>query len=480
MSGSGERTLWQAVRPAAVGHYLGQLGLVLGVVTVLPAVAAVVFDDDHLVLSYLAVVAVLLGLGGAARLTPTPRELHRHEALVVTALAFVLSPLFLSVPLAAQGMAGLDALFEAVSGITTTGLSTLGGVDGRTSTFLFARAWMQWVGGLGFVVLSLALMPAPVGAARQLGNSALEAADMAASVHAHARLVVRIYLALTLGGIAVLFALGAAPFDAVVHTLAAISTGGFAPRDDSLASVSPPLASAVLILAGCGAIALPRYADLVRGRWRAWRDDPELRALLGAIVVATALLMVLESGTRPAGDLALLAVSAQTTAGFATFDPALLGDDAKLALVVSMLTGGAQGSTAGGIKLLRLLLMVRLLYWFIAQTRLPSRAVSTPTLAGAALGTEELLRAAAVIMLFGAVVVLSWLAFLAYGYAPLDALFEVASATGTVGLSVGLTRPELEPLLKGVLCADMLLGRLEIFALLVALSPRTWLGSRRV
>lgn len=476
MSGPGERTLWQAARPAAVVHYLGQLAIVLGLVTLVPTAAAIVLGDYQLVPSYLFVVAALLGLGAASRLTSAPRALQRHEALVITALTFVLSPLFLSLPLAAQGLAFADALFEAVSGVTTTGLSTLGSLAERTPTFLFARAWMQWIGGLGFVVLSLALMPAPAAAARQLGSSVLDTTDMVASVRAHARLVLRIYLALTAVGIVVLLALGATPFDAVVHTLAGISTGGFAPRDDSLASLGPALATAVLLLAACGAIALPRYAALARGRWREWRDDVELRALLAAIALASVLLVLLEAGARPVGELVLLALSAQTTAGFATFDPALLGDEAKAALVVSMLTGGAQGSTAGGIKLLRLLLVVRLVCWLVAQTRLPNRAVSAPTLAGAPLGADELLRAAAVIVLFGAVVVLSWFAFLLYGYAPLDALFEVASATGTVGLSVGLTRPELEPLLKGVLCVDMLLGRLEVFALLVALSPRTWLG----
>ena len=128
--------------------------------------------------------------------------------------------------------------------------------------------------------------------------------------------------------------------------------------------------------------------------------------------------------------------------------------------------------------ILRLLVILRLVRWLIARTRLPAHAVSAPTLSGQRLDEGELLNAATVVLLFLVVSVASCLPFLFYGYAPLEALFEVASATGTVGLSVGVAGPDLEPGLKGVLCADMLLGRLEVFAVLVALSPRTWIGRR--
>jgi trk system potassium uptake protein TrkH len=177
-------------------------------------------------------------------------------------------------------------------------------------------------------------------------------------------------------------------------------------------------------------------------------------------------------------ELALLSVSAQTTAGFSTFSPAQLPEAGQVIVILSMIVGGSQGSTAGGVKLLRVLIVLRLVHWMIAQTRLPPHAVSGPTLSGERLTETECLRAAALILLFLAVLGVSWLCFLGYGYPPLQGLFEVASATGTVGLSAGIARPELEPALKVILCVDMLLGRLEVFAVLVALSPRTWVGRR--
>jgi trk system potassium uptake protein TrkH len=152
----------------------------------------------------------------------------------------------------------------------------------------------------------------------------------------------------------------------------------------------------------------------------------------------------------------------------------------KVVLIVSMLVGGSVGSSAGGIKLLRLLVLIKIVRLIILRTRLtPHAAVQAPVAAGRTWADDELVRILAVVALFAAVIVLSWLPFLWAGYDPLDALFEVVSATGTVGLSTGISGPHLPAGLKAVLCLDMLLGRLEILPLLIFLAPRTWIGARR-
>jgi trk system potassium uptake protein TrkH len=483
MSGEGERALRHAVRVRVVLRFVGELCLVLGVTALVPTLGAALFREFHLMIPYGLAGALLFGLGALARRTPLPRELHPSEALVVTTAVFVLSALVMSGPLVYQGIPWTDALFEAISGVTTTGLSTLASVEERSRTFLLARAWMQWVGGLGFVVLSLALILGPGVATRRLGAPSLEPADFAGSMRTHARRLLRIYLGLTGFGVFLLLVLGGTAFDAVVHTFSGVSTGGFTPRDASLAPLDPRFQYGVFGLCVLGAISLPLYSEPWRGHWKRVRSDPEARALLILIAVAGLLVFVatrLATGSEGPGvsDLALTAVSAQTGAGFSTLEVEGLPASSKAVLILSMITGGSVGSTAGGIKLLRLLLVLRLLHWLIAETRLPRHAVAGPTLSGQRLESNELLRAATVILLFLGVLVISWLPFLAYGYAPLEALFEVASAIGTVGLSVGITRPDLEPFLKAVLCMNMLLGRLEVLAVLVALSPRTWIGRR--
>jgi trk system potassium uptake protein TrkH len=175
----------------------------------------------------------------------------------------------------------------------------------------------------------------------------------------------------------------------------------------------------------------------------------------------------------------LMVFSAQTTAGFSSLDTSSLPPVSKLLLMVAMLVGGGIGSTAGGFKVLRLLILIRFVQVMVARTSLARHAFLEPRLAGQRLRSEEIQHALVVILLFIAAIAISWILFVGRGFDPLDSLFEVVSATGTVGLSAGVTGPELPGLLKGVLCVDMLFGRVEILSWLVLLNPYTWLGRRR-
>jgi trk system potassium uptake protein TrkH len=176
---------------------------------------------------------------------------------------------------------------------------------------------------------------------------------------------------------------------------------------------------------------------------------------------------------------ALNALSAQSTAGFASMDISNLGDGSKLTLIFAMGVGGSIGSTAGGIKILRLLIVFRLLYLVVQRAGAPSNAVAEARLGGRRIEPDEIQSALSLIVLFVFIIVLSWMPFLAMGHEPLNSLFEVVSALGTAGISAGVTSAELHPFLKGILCADMLLGRLEIIVWLVFLYPGTWFGKRR-
>jgi trk system potassium uptake protein TrkH len=181
-----------------------------------------------------------------------------------------------------------------------------------------------------------------------------------------------------------------------------------------------------------------------------------------------------------AGHALLMGMSAQTTTGFSSMPVTALDNASKLVLIASMAVGGSVGSTAGGIKLLRLLLLLRMLQLVIRRAAMPRHAVVELHFGGRVVENAELVRALLPVTLFVAVMLVSWLPFLALGYEPLNALFEVVSAIGTVGLSSGITAPDLPLLLKGVLSADMLLGRLEFVAVLILLYPATWIGKRSV
>jgi trk system potassium uptake protein TrkH len=334
------------------------------------------------------------------------------------------------------------------------------------------------------VVLSLALLTGHHMAARRLVQPGA-GEPLATTARTHARRMLDVYLVMTVCGIALLWALGLSAFDAIVHVMSAVSTGGFSSFDGNLGGMAgwaPRFV--VVVLAFCGALPLVLYYRAVHGEWRAALRDVELRGLAVAVIVVGALMSGLLfaagglGGTLSIANGMLLGLSSQTTAGFTSVNIAALGAAAKLVLVVAMAIGGGVGSTAGGIKMLRLMILLRLLHVTVQRTATAAHAVVEPRLAGRVLDQDDVARAALLMFLFLLVVLLSWLVFVAWGCAPVDALFEVTSATATAGLSSGITAASLATPLKVLLCLDMLLGRLEIVALLVLFYPPTWFGKR--
>jgi trk system potassium uptake protein TrkH len=309
--------------------------------------------------------------------------------------------------------------------------------------------------------------------------------DMIGGTRAHARRVFIVYAALTGVGIAALGLLGIGWFEAILYGLAAVSTGGFAPHDASLAGLQSHAAQAmVILLSMAGGISLIAYQRLFRDGRQVLMEDRQLQGFLIAGLLMTMLLagsLWVQGGfswSKAMGHGALNALSAQSTAGFASLDPSEMHGASKLVLIFSMFLGGSIGSTAGGIKILRLLILMRLLHLSIQRAGMPRNAVAQARLGGRRLEADEIQNALNLVLVYIVLIVLSWLPFVAMDHNPLDSLFEVVSAVATAGLSAGITDAGLHPFLKAVLCADMLLGRLEIFAWLILLSPGTWFGKR--
>jgi trk system potassium uptake protein TrkH len=339
------------------------------------------------------------------------------------------------------------------------------------------------------VVLSVAVILPQSKAALQLLKENWEQEGIMAGTKAYARIIIKVYLYISLFGFFLLLLLGVRWFDALVHVLAAVSTGGFSSFDNSLAGFGGRFVPVAVILVSCmGAIPIVVYSVLfVRGRngWREVTANAEIRGLALAFVIASLLTSLLlltvdgipldsafENGT-------LIALSAQTTTGFSTLHVADLSGSTKFVLIMYMLIGGNVGSTAGGIKILRLLIILKVAQLFIIRSSMPSDAVVHPRLMGRRLESGEIERCFLLVFFFAVIITLSWFPFILMGYPFLDSLFEVVSATCTVGLSTGISSSSLPALLKGILCIDMLMGRLEIVAFLVLFYPSTWIGQKR-
>lgn len=476
-------TLHYAVRARVLLKQLGQLLQMLAWLTFVPCGVSLWFGEIPLAGAYGLLAILSFGIGWPLGRLEASSHIQANEALIVTALIFLVASLLNAIPMLVSGLSFTDAFFEAVSGVTTTGLSTVANVEHMSQGFLFARAWMQWYGGLGFAVMSIALILGYTIAARRLLDSGAGEA-LATTTRTYARQVLRGYIMLTAFGVLALWPFAGNGFDAIVHSMAAVSTGGFSNFNENLAGIpNAGFQVVATIISLAGAIALPVYIRALRQGPRALFIDEELRWLCGLTVLWWSIL-TWEFLMR---DLALadavlhgftFAASAQSTTGFSTLPGAMLSPVALAVLIPAMIIGGGVGSTAGGIKLLRLLILIKLLKSVFVRPGLAPHAVWQAKVGGRALDASEANQALVILVLFLAVIFVSWILFLAYGYDPLQSLFEVVSATCTTGLSTGITSADLPPVLKYVLCADMLLGRVEILALLLLFFPPTWMGKR--
>ena len=477
-------TLRYAVRMRAISKYSGQLCIVLGILSLVPCGISVLFGEHRLTLAYFLAALGLSVFGLFLSRIKAPSLIQPNEALVITAFIFFFSALIWAVPMTMSGLSFMDAFFEAVSGITTTGLSTLQTVEGLSFTFLFVRSWLQWIGGLGIVVLTVAILTGPGVTARHLVNIE-ESEDIVGSTRLYTRTVLKVYGAMTVLGFLLLLSLRLDWFSAITYTFSAVSTGGFAIHDSSLAALpSWHVRAAILFLSLCGALSLAFYYRAYRQGWRTIIEDLQIRYLVFFTIAVTFLLgisMHVLTGLslkETVSNAPLMAATAQTTAGFSTLNVEGLDRASKLILITSMAIGGGLGSTAGGIKIIRILILFSMLKLLVKRTGMPLHAVTQTTVGKNRLADEEIQRVLLIIILFISVIAVSWLPFLAAGFDPLDSLFEVVSAIGTVGLSTGISSLDLPTFLKGVLCIDMLMGRVEILAYLVFFYPGTWIGRR--
>jgi trk system potassium uptake protein TrkH len=465
----------------AVLTHLAPVLRLLGAVLTVPLLVALIAREleQSAIFGGLALAVWLCGWAGARGQRP---DLDLREALVVTALSYLVFGL-VSALVFLPAAPFIDGFFEAMSGFTTTGLSVLD-VERLPKSLLFFRAYTQWVGGAGIIVLSLVILLGPRKASLQLYASESSAENLVGSVLVTTRIVTKIYLLLTVLGFIVFVAAGMDFFDAILHVMATLSTGGFSPYTRSIGHYDGAghgaVRLAVTLFMFLGAVSFPLYYYARVEGPRRFFQDLQVRYLI-AIAATAALLLCGFSDWSTDRFLNSLfeAMSALTTTGFGLDEADSVSSQRKFVSILLMTVGGTTGSTAGGIKLFRFIVMLKLVAWLNARTLLPQEAKMAITYEGLAISDSEIRQICGFVVLYLALVCLSALVFVFSGFAIPDAIFESASALGTVGLSTGLTSPGLPFGLKLLLIFDMWAGRLEILAVLIVLNPVLWIRRRR-
>lgn len=481
-SAGGQNSLIFAIRLRVVFKYLFELLGLLGVLALIPMSVAFGSGQSDVGFAYLTISTICGGLYVLSRRLEGGQQLQRNETLAVAALVFICSSLLLTLPMLQYSLPFVDAWFEAVSGVTTTGLSTLQSVEDKPIAFLFGRGWMQWVGGLGVIVLALAIHTQPGIESKLFGADAAEVDDHIGGTRAHAKRILVVYVILTTIGITGLILAGGSLIDSIVHAMTAISTGGFSNYDDSFAGASTAERWIVSVVCILGAVSLHLYyRPAISSLWSSLHDT-QFRFLL-SLVAITPLgvfgLARLQGNSVAIDDAYFNTVSAITTAGFSTSSVLPFGAAGMVLICLCMFIGGGMGSTAGGIKLYRFMLLVKTMLMFARRASSGVRSQIILRLDGERIGHETIENVLAVLAGYLFFLVCGWLIFLAFGEPPIASLYEVTSALSTSGVSAGLTTSELATPLKLVLIANMLLGRVETVAIVILFFPRTWFGKKR-
>ncbi len=399
-------------------------------------------------------------------------------------LMFLLSPEIAALPqfITLKEFADpLNGFFEAVSGYTGTGLTMAARADLLPATLQWWRSFTEWIGGMGVIVLMLAILAGPRPGAAQYSLYYAEARGekIHPSIASTLRTMWWIFLLYTTVSVIALWGAGMPIWEAVNHAMTGISTGGFSVTANSIASYNSIAIEMVLIpIMLFGAISFGVHYELMQGRGRILWRDAQTR-WLWIITLVGSLFLTLEMGIQigwipSLRESVFQFASAISCTGFQSANLFRWTDTAKLLLAAGMVFGGAAGSTAGGIKIMRVMVLVKGVQWRFRKITSPRGAI-VPFRIGDTLVDEsdvgQRLEDAALITFL-------WIAFLALGVfvllhtvsAPFDlgdVIFEVASAQGNVGLSVGITNPAMSSLAKLTLCFNMWIGRLEIIPVLM-------------
>ncbi|MGH2945506.1 MAG: TrkH family potassium uptake protein, partial [Solirubrobacteraceae bacterium] len=438
-----------------------------------------------------AAVSVALGAAGVAsgrRLKSMP--LRARDGFLAVTLAWLVAAMVGAVPYLLHGTfeRPVDAFFESMSGFTTTGATLLDRIEPEPDAILLWRSMSQWLGGVGIVVLVVAIAPATGLASQRVfyaETSGVTADRLTPRIADTAKIIWGIYLALTaLGFLAYLLA-GMGAFDAVNHIFTTLATGGFSTRTASIAAFDSLAVELVaIVFMTLGGINFAFYWRALRGG-RLWPQLAEVRAYLVILVIATAAvtisLAVSDEGvgvSRALRDSGFAVVSLTTTTGYTTADFDQWHDFARLLLLALMFVGGCAGSTAGGMKVIRVVLLGKAAGQEV-QRQLQPKAVQVLRVRGKVFSEEVRRGVLGFFMLYVTVFLAGTLVMAALGLDSITAVSSVIATLNVIGPGLGevgaaenyAAVPEGG---RWFLSALMLIGRLEVFTVLVLLTPAFW------
>lgn len=471
---------------------IGALTAILGFAMLLPALADwMAGNDDWRVFVTTSLITMAVGAGLWAASSGRTQPLDLKQAFLLTTLIWVVLTLFGALPLYMSNLnlTITDALFESMSGITTTGATVIIGLDSAPPGVLLWRGLLQWFGGLGIVVMAIAVLPMlQVGGMQMFKAEAFETPDKILPRAAQiAGGMVSIYVFLTAVCGAAYWFFGMDLFDAVVHSMTTVATGGFSTRDGSIESFNSIAVDYVaIIFMILGAVPFALYLGAVRGgRWSSLLRDSQVRTFLILVFVVSIAMMALQmrigvySGEEAFRHGLFSVTSVITGTGYATVDYGAWGSFGLTTFFILTFVGGCTGSTSCGIKVFRFQVLARDMAQHVRQILFP-HMVYVKRFNGRPLPDSVSASVQSFVFLYFVAFIVLAIGLSLTGLDPVTALSGAATAISNVGPGLGdIIGPSgnfapLPDISKWLLIAGMLVGRLEILIILVLFTPSFW------
>jgi trk system potassium uptake protein TrkH len=455
-----------------------------------PAIFISQYHGGEAVHAFLLTIAVMLVIGLIMMNVRSKRDqIRAKDGIVIVALGWLMISVFGALPLYLTDSVPhyVDALFEIISGFTTTGSSVIADVESLDKGILFWRSMTHWIGGMGILVFTLALLPA-------LGVGSLQifkaespgpvAGKIVPRMKDTARVLYVTYIAITLLELVFLLFGGVNLIDSFVITFGTVGTGGFGPRNTSLASYSSYVHIVTGIFMVLSGVNFSLYFLIFRKKYKDFLEDRELRLYLffilsAVVMIAVNLLMTFKGDVFISiRDSFFQVASIMTTTGFSTVDYEQWPSFSKLILFFLMFIGGSAGSTAGGMKVIRIMIILKLIKREVSKIFHP-RALIPIKVGGKIVSNEVIARINSFLALHLVIFVIGVLVVSLEGVDMISSISSVAATINNIGPGFGAVGPTMtfadySIFTKLFLSLVMLLGRLEHFTIIALLVPKTW------
>ena len=471
----------------AISNLFGILLMLFSLSFIVPISISLLYSDSSLN-TFLITFLLVLSVGFVFWFTSKnhKQELSSNDGFIIITLFWLVLAIAGSLPFYLSGMSVVDSFFESMSGITTTGATVITNIDGLDKSLLMYRQLLQWMGGMGLIVLAIAVMPILGIGGGQIYKTEIPGAmsdqKLTPRITETAKALWTIYFGLTVLCALMYWIAGMNGFDAIAHSLSTVSIGGFSTHDDSIGHFNNfgiELVCIIFMIISASSFAL-HYGAIFRGRALRYFYDPEFRFFISIILLvfaASSLILFFNPGSSESQRSVLFqAVSIVSTTGFTTTDYSLWPSVIGFLLLIGAFIGGCSGSVGGGIKSWRILIMLNHAHKQLIKIIHPRAVVSVKIGSKVVDGSV-----AESVWGFFSIYVISFMlllfALLATGLDFTSAFSAIGACLNNLGPGLGEVSANYSSVTtagKGILAFGMILGRLEIFTVLVLFMPMFW------